>query len=1852
MVTLRYCFFERILVICLWLVAANAGTAQHVWTGQVNNDWNQPQNWNPQIVPTVADDVIIPDSITGFIRIDGANASCRSLTYTGTGLKIQLLNGWRLIAAGNLVLDGHTVLEGNGRLEFTGPGPIAIHTGDSVRFIIAGMDVKTSGTVSLAHDLDMRFSDLAIYSGTFKSDGYTAWFSEVYLMPGNQPRLLDVSLSQFYAGRMFLYTGTGGGIYAAHSDVYISLSLFIYGTAAFHHLHTRPGVLIMADEDFAAVHIDHLLAEGDVKVKGSTNRINQSYTISRFTINTAPSIILLTATPYVNQYRIDTLDIPPSCQGQILVYDETETQGSRINLFTPSGLQLDGVAMANCRSVSGNITVINGTSLGNNSGIQFTGTAASTLYWIGGTGEWSDGNHWSYTSGGTPSGCVPRLHDQAVLDINSGFTTGDTVHIHHHVFVHDFYTSPLIPSPPVVATTLFNGQTLNFAGSIDLSGVQRFEADAVSQFWGNAQHSLRMAGKHFLSNLIFYTPGEWHLMDSLVICDGTRGIVQLNGTLHTHDQTMRISHLVSNSIKQPYTARGLVLGASVIHIGHPSQATGYATINSAQMNLDAGTSVLVFDFLGNDQPYLHILGPTHLHFYAIRFRNQLNYPVIVFNQKSDFRSIYFEGNGRLLHTTPLLQPEHSAADTLRLSGGFRYEMESGCYFGIHKKLVTLTQNCQQLALLTSTSLQNRALIYHATTAITADHIMAVNMDASGNPATIFITQGYDGGNNSNFSFSQNAIPRVFYWNGEDNAPQWSHARNWNIGQPPLPGPNNDPPLVTNPDGCIPGFIDSVVFHPHSFPLKDTVDIDQLCNYSGMQWMPGSGAGRFWTGPEFYGHDNYGALQLDAGLTITYNGTMTFRSASSRGIQTGGVRLPGNCVFYSLGSYHLLDSITCGGNHFSLVAGSFYAHGHNLNLYRFNIQHLTAPAAPVNRVNLQGSTIRVKTNWANDLYNDRSLLEADSTTTLFAGSSMLFVRSTLITPPAWGRVYFCSSAPGTVHTAQSVTGAVFHKIEFNADGNLLGNNRIDSLVLAEGNMYRLQDGAIQDIIHALISRGSPCYRTTITSSTPGVRAFIRHPGCNILVEHARLRDIEGLTSGCSNVNYRVNIGGEDLGNNANWVFVPGNPIEGLGPDTLAGCHSFPFLQSSSGFGAYQHITWSNGLDTAQLSVCQPDTITAWVTYSPKCHVQDSRIISLHNTLTIEDSLVHEPCYGDSLGSIVVATSGGNGQYSYQWTSGNLLLPADSLLLHLPAGMYYLHTAQQGYENFCFADTQFIITEPQPLHTELISTPVTCHDAANGTLIASTSGGVSPYQIVWSHTTQLHSDTAVALLPGIYEVTITDAHGCLASVSDTLLNPPPIAYTLAVHPEDCGLGNGSAEIMISGGVGNFTIQWQGDTTLTGPAIFQTGESTWVVTATDSLGCSISDTAAIPVINVPQVNVVSQPPTCYGMADGELHINPSGGAAPYTCMIRQVSSGWNTGFVAQHHFSQLSGGLYEISVKDTHNCLVKTSRLLQEPDLLQVNAQSVQNPTCHGELNGIANALVNGGTAPYQLEWLHNGSVAPWQTQLAAGTYTVVATDQHHCTASGTVVLSDPEPLVVSVVQTVPVSCNYSVDGLLQASAQGGSGHYAYTWTPGDSTNATLYCGKGAYSVRVMDENGCRDSAGITVTAPPPLLLSIEDLTTGKCDAPDGAITMQVSGGTPTYTYRWDGAPGNDRVQVGLYPGVYSITVKDALGCIAETTIQLGCSDSIFIPRLITPNGDGYNDTWEISDLMRLYPQNRVNILNRWGNVVYSESPYTNTFDGIPNTGNTLGDGRLPAGTYFYTIDLGKGYGVRTGFLELQY
>ncbi|MGQ0827993.1 MAG: FG-GAP-like repeat-containing protein [Bacteroidota bacterium] len=222
------------------------------------------------------------------------------------------------------------------------------------------------------------------------------------------------------------------------------------------------------------------------------------------------------------------------------------------------------------------------------------------------------------------------------------------------------------------------------------------------------------------------------------------------------------------------------------------------------------------------------------------------------------------------------------------------------------------------------------------------------------------------------------------------------------------------------------------------------------------------------------------------------------------------------------------------------------------------------------------------------------------------------------------------------------------------------------------------------------------------------------------------------------------------------------------------------------------------------------------------------------------------------------------------------------------------------------------------------------------------------------------------------------------------------------------------------------------------------------------------------------------------------------------------------------------------------------------------SFLSPTCNDLNNGSATVSVTGSSGPYSYSW----NTSPIQTSstavnLTAGTYNYSVTDVNGCTASSSIIVTQPAVLTVTPNTPVPVSCFGGNNGSASVSVSGGTSGYNYTWSPGGGTgtNANNLTAS-TYTITVTDANSCIASATTTVTEPPVLTSGISSSTNVTCNGGNnGSATITSTGGTSTHSYSWTTSPVQTTATAnGLTVGTYTCTVSDAANCSVSTSVTI--------------------------------------------------------------------------------------------------
>ncbi|MBN4051303.1 proprotein convertase P-domain-containing protein, partial [bacterium AH-315-M05] len=567
-------------------------------------------------------------------------------------------------------------------------------------------------------------------------------------------------------------------------------------------------------------------------------------------------------------------------------------------------------------------------------------------------------------------------------------------------------------------------------------------------------------------------------------------------------------------------------------------------------------------------------------------------------------------------------------------------------------------------------------------------------------------------------------------------------------------------------------------------------------------------------------------------------------------------------------------------------------------------------------------------------------------------------------------------------------------------------------------------------------------------------------------------------------------------------------------------------------------------TATATGLGPGTYNATVTDDNGCDTTVSVTITEPPLLSASiTSIINVSCNGAEDGELTVTETGGTPSYAYLWDDP--LAQTASTATNLDTGTY---TVLITDANGCTTSASATISQPSVLGADITaSTNVSCFGGNDGTATVSASGGTPLHTYLWVPGGQT-TTTATGLSAGAYTVTVTDANGCDSVVSVTITQPAELlAFITGSIDVSCNGGSdGEATMTAIGGTPPGTYTWNTSPVQFGTIATGLSAGTYYGIITDGNGCADSASVTINEPDLLSLSITEFPASC-GQPTGEACVTVSGGVSPYTYF-------WNTSPVQNSACATgLLTGSYDITVVDDNDCAVTATAFISDLDVI-LTLNSVTDVTCYGGSDGDASVTASGGTSPYTYSW-SDGQTTSTATGLAAGSHTVTATDANGCSASLTITVNEPLP-IVSSISTIGVSCNGGSDGTATVTPSGVSPPYDYLWSNGQTTATATGLSATSYTVLVTDALGCDTTVNISITEPPPLVATISGVINVSCNGgSDGVATVTGSGGFPGYTYSWNTTPVQTTgTATGLAPIAYTATVVDANGCSTSTTITI--------------------------------------------------------------------------------------------------
>ena len=240
--------------------------------------------------------------------------------------------------------------------------------------------------------------------------------------------------------------------------------------------------------------------------------------------------------------------------------------------------------------------------------------------------------------------------------------------------------------------------------------------------------------------------------------------------------------------------------------------------------------------------------------------------------------------------------------------------------------------------------------------------------------------------------------------------------------------------------------------------------------------------------------------------------------------------------------------------------------------------------------------------------------------------------------------------------------------------------------------------------------------------------------------------------------------------------------------------------------------------------------------------------------------------------------------------------------------------------------------------------------------------------------------------------------------------------------------------------------------------------------------------------------------------------------------------------------------------------------DPNNLVLTINEIKDVQCYGTATGGATVSVSGGTASYTFSWSAGVAVnmptSSTVTGLPVGIHTVTVTDSKGCQAVATIEIDEPAALTAVIVSSEDVSCSGDSDGSATVVASGGTASYTYQWSNGETTAVAIQLGKGIASVVVSDANGCTAMAVVTIGEPKPLVADAGVVKQVSCSGgSDGVAFVGAIGGTLPFTVAWSNGSTN-ALATGLSAGYYTVTVTDANGCQATSSVTLTAPDQLLV------------------------------------------------------------------------------------------
>lgn len=1400
---------------------------------------------------------------------------------------------------------------------------------------------------------------------------------------------------------------------------------------------------------------------------------------------------------------------------------------------------------------------------------------ANTFYWIGNSGHWNDPDHWSYSSGGVSNGKIPTIKDNVIIDQNS-FTEDGTIHFSRKAFCHDF----IFAQQHHITLFSSNSSKWKINGSFIINNSINNEFHGTITFNANEPgNNISTSDMDFPGNLVFKGKGTWQMASNLSVPKSNvalkRGTLDLNGnTLNVHNlytkgsnatqlnvenavlkasgqwsmKNIKNLNIIGNNNSLLYVPQEVLNLTSSNNNNKPKFGKSTVVNNKSACTLEA-TPFYFTAFIRSDYNTFGVscidscdaelsvridsggIGP--FSFGWINGPNdslwqgvcQGSYNVVV-------RDLGQTG-ALCVSAPPVSVTEPPAITTFQNSyieptcnGDCDGEISILALGGVGGFSYNWTNSGNTTSRDTLLCAANHPLIITDDNGCTFDTIYAlddpdpitfdldsVDVDCFGNCSGSAITSSVAGGN---------GIPYSYTWN---TTPVQTTPTATNL----CPGTYT----VVVEDAMLCSATDSITVNIPSQIILDSSQTNVQCggDCDGIATVNVLGGG---TGPFTHNWSN-GTVETNNSSTITALCAGTYRDSivDANGCDTVivfTITEPDTLLTTSTAT-----NITC----YAACDGTIKTTPRNgTTPYDFLWSNTQTTDSIFGLCPGQYSVIITDDNGC-QVFDTITLTEPDSLdpNTISTDISCNGVcDGSAIAAPIGGVLPYSYSWSN---------GANTQTINALCDGQYIltltdSNNCIarDTVDIAEPTVLVVNPSATN------ISCGATCDGVATANPSGGTAPY------NYLWDNGD--NTQTTTTGLCAGTYGVTVT-DDEGCQATDSATIVNAI-GITVDTdtieiscNGVCDGQAIATASGGTPPYDFL-WDDPLaqTTATATGLCPGNYTITVTDDDNCSSSEIVTMPIDPSVLFPNGLVQDiSCFGLCDGEVASSPSGGTPPYSISWSV------ADTF--NLCAGDY---TVTVTDDNGCMQDETLTVTEPDSITITTTIGSIDCNSGTGGSISLAISGGTpftvgSGYTFLWAPGGETTS-SITNLSSGTYTVTVTDSLGCSKQETIVLTEPTNLAaIPIAIDVTCNGDNDGIAAVVVGGGTPNYTYNWSpgGETT---DSIFNLSPGTYSVLITDDNNCTLNEDITISEPDPLVANVSGTFLGCDGSCVGTASSVPTGGTTPYTYS-------WNTAPTqTSDNITNLCAGSYTVTVTDANNCIDAGTHIVTLPPPLSVTLDST-NITCVGDNDGTATATPTAGTAPYTFNWVPGNMTTAAISNLTPQLYTVTVTDSNGCFFIGTINITEPTAIMANPTVT-NATCGVN-DGSIIMNPTGGTSPYAHSWSNGSTSNGITGLGVGFYTDTITDGQGCVEintQAISNPTGPTGIITTVIDATCyGGCD---GSANIIPIGGTPSYNYDWNIPGETDSTITGQCAGTLNLTITDNAGCVLNTTVLIGETDSI--------------------------------------------------------------------------------------------